>query len=296
MITIIGGTGFLGGAICAALASSGQRTRAIVRKTSAPERVASLRGLGVELVEADLRDPGSLPRAFEGSDTVISGASATMSRTPGDSIESVDLDGQLNAVKAAEAAGCGHFVFVSFHPMPVEFPLQSAKRAVEARLRESKKMSHTILQPTFFSDVWLSPQMGFDRQKRRATVYGSGNGRINWISVNDVARLVAGAVKNPNAANATFELGGPQPLSIPEVAQRLRGSGEAFALDFVPEEALRSQLAGARSPLEKSFAALVLSLAQGHQIDPVPAARVLGVPELESVDQWAARTHSVAAM
>ena len=53
----------------------------------------------------------------------------------------------------------------------VEFPLQSAKRDVEQHLRESG-MNYTILQPSFFMEVWLSPALGFDAANATAQIYG----------------------------------------------------------------------------------------------------------------------------
>ncbi len=60
-----------------------------------------------------------------------------MSRQEGDSIESVDRQGQLALIDAAAAAGVKRFILVSFPSVEVDFPLQSAKRAVEERLRRS---------------------------------------------------------------------------------------------------------------------------------------------------------------
>lgn len=208
MILVIGATGALGSTICALLAERKRPVRGLIRSTSAPEKVAALRALGVETVEGDLKQPQSLTAALAGVQTVISTASASMSRTPGDSVETVDLTGTSAAVAAAEQAGVDHFIFVSFHPFKDDFPLQAAKRATEARLKSSRLMAHTILQPTFFSDIWLSPMMGFDRGNRRATVYGDGHGRLNWISIRDLARFVVAAVDNPRARNQTIEVGG----------------------------------------------------------------------------------------
>jgi uncharacterized protein YbjT (DUF2867 family) len=65
---------------------------------------------------------------------------------PGDSIQSVDLEGQLGLVQAASTAGVRHFVFISFPEVSVQFPLQDAKRAVERALVASG-MSYTINAP-----------------------------------------------------------------------------------------------------------------------------------------------------
>ena len=52
-------------------------------------------------------------------------------------------------------------------------PSLDPKREVERHLKESG-MTYTILQPTFFMEVWLSPALGFDAAQGTAQVYGSG--------------------------------------------------------------------------------------------------------------------------
>src|SRR5438309_720744 len=85
----------------------------------------------------------------------------------------------------AEAAGVERFILISFPKFDLDFPLQSAKRSAEQRLRSSG-MSYTILQPTFISEVWLGPTLGFDAVGGTARIYGAGQNRVSWISVYDV--------------------------------------------------------------------------------------------------------------
>jgi NADH dehydrogenase len=68
---------------------------------------------------------------------LITTASSTLSRQDGDSIETVDRQGQLDLIDAAEAAGVRRVVLISFPPVALDFPLQTAKREVEARLQRS---------------------------------------------------------------------------------------------------------------------------------------------------------------
>ena len=124
----------------------------------------------------------------------------------GDTIRTVDHEGQLSLVDAARAAGVAHFVLISFSGMNVEFPLQTAKREVERHLKESG-MTYTILQPTFFMEVWLSPALGFDAAQGTAQVYGSGQHKISWISFQDVAEFAIASLDNPAARNAVIKLG-----------------------------------------------------------------------------------------
>ena len=80
-------------------------------------------------------------------------------------------------------------------------------------------MTYTILQPTFFMEVWLSPALGFDAAQGTAQVYGSGQHKISWISFQDVAEFAIASLDNPAARNAVIELGGPEALSPLEVVK-----------------------------------------------------------------------------
>jgi uncharacterized protein YbjT (DUF2867 family) len=196
----------IGSEICRLLAAEGKPFRALVRPTSDKSKVAQLQSLGAEIVRGDLRERSSLEAACKGVGAVISTASATISRQEGDSIQTVDLQGQLSLLDAAKAAGASAFILVSFSPSAIEFPLQAAKRAVEERLKQSG-LSYTILQPTCFMEVWLSPALGFDAANAKAQIYGSGQNKISWISYRDVAKFATESLDNPAARNAVIELG-----------------------------------------------------------------------------------------
>ncbi len=147
---VVGASGLLGSEICRTLLESGKPVRALVRKTTDATKQEKLKSAGANLVYGDLKASSTLVEACEGVSTVISTASSTFSRQPGDSIESVDSGGQISLVEAAKAARVGHFIFISFPPMAEDFALQRAKRAVEQHLVESG-LAYTILQPTFFT-------------------------------------------------------------------------------------------------------------------------------------------------
>jgi NADH dehydrogenase len=105
MILIAGSTGLLGAEIGRRLAEKGKDVRALVRTASDAARRAQLNEWGCELFEGDLKNADSLTAACRGVQTVISTVSSTFSRREGDSIQSVDRDGQLRLVDAAVRAG-----------------------------------------------------------------------------------------------------------------------------------------------------------------------------------------------
>jgi NADH dehydrogenase len=267
VILIVGATGLLGSEICRLLGAAGKPFRALVRPTSDKSKVAQLHELGAELVRGDLRDRFSLEAACKGVRAVISTASATISRAEGDSIQTVDLEGQLSLIEAAKAAGVSQFILVSFSPGVIEFPLQAAKQAVEEHLKRSG-LEFTILQPTCFVEVWLSPALGFDAANSKAQVYGSGQNKISWISYRDVAKFAFASLDNPAARNAVIELGGPESLSPLEVVRIFEQVQErAFGIQHVPDEVLLEQKKTASDPLQESFAGLMLYYSAGSVID-----------------------------
>jgi len=264
---VVGATGLLGSEVCRLLAAEGKPVRALVRQTSDQTKVAQLESLNVEIARGDLKDRSTLAAACRGVNAVISTASSTLSRQDGDSIQSVDLEGQLNLIDAAKAANVSRFVLVSFPQSDVDFPLQSAKRAVEDRLKDSG-LNYTILQPTFFMEVWLSPALGFDAANGQAQIYGTGENKVSWISYKDVAKFAVLSLNNSAASNAVIKLGGPEALSPLEVLRIFESAqGREFAVQHVPEEALRGQKESSTDPLQQSFAGLMLYYCAGDVID-----------------------------
>ena len=283
MDLVVGATGMLGREICHLLRTRGRSVRALARESSNPATVARLRDDGAEIARGDLKERASLDAACRGVDTVITTASSTLSRQAGDSIATVDRQGQLDLIEAAEAAGVKRFVLISFPGIDLEFPLQSAKREVETRLTQSG-LTYTILQPTCFSEVWLSPALGFDVAQATARIYGAGHHRVSWISLHDVALFAVAALDTPRADNAVIKLGGPEPLTpldVVQLAERL--TGRAFTVQHVPEDALRAQYDAATDPIEKTFAALMLYYARGDVIDMSAPLRLFAVPPLRTV-------------
>ncbi len=294
MILIVGATGLLGGEICRRLAAEGKAVRALVRPSADPARLEGLRGAGVAFAQGDLKEPSSLESACRGVRTVISTASSTFSRQAGDGISSVDEQGQLNLVEAARASGVQHFIFISFPPMAEDFALQRSKRAVEKRLVESG-LEYTIWQPTFFTEVWLHPAIGFDFANATARIYGAGRNKISWISYLDVAEFAVRAVENPAARNRTIPLGGPEALSPLEVVGIFEEVwGRKFSVEHLPEEALRAQRAAAEDPLSETFAGLMLSYAAGQVIDMRTTLESFPV-RLASVREYAERVRGAQA-
>lgn len=287
MILVAGATGLVGRQVCAELAASGASTKALVRASSGPEKVAGLRALGVEVVEADLREAASLDAACAGVEAVI----CTVSSIPFayeagvNDVQTTDLAGVRNLVDAAKRAGVGQFVYMSFSGhMDLDCPLVRAKRAVEAHVAQSG-LAYTVLRPSFFMEVWLSPAVGFDPANGSATLYGDGTQPVSYIAIKDVAAFAVASLTAPAARNAVLELGGPEALSqleVTEVYERI--VGRRMATQSVPVSALEAQLAEATDEMQQSFVGLMLCLAKGDAIDASAVPAQLPVPSTTVAD------------
>jgi len=291
-ILVVGATGFLGMEICRQLTAANKNVVGLIRKTSEQEKANALKQLGVQLLEGDLKNQLSIKKALPGISTIISTASSMFSRQDGDSIQTVDNEGQANLVDEAIAAGIQQYIYISFPFMQGKFPLQDAKRKVEKKIVASN-MTYTILQPTFFVEAWLSPAVGFDFPNAKATIYGEGKNKISWITMQDVAAFSVAVVDNPAAKNKVIELGGPEALSPLEVVTIFeKTGGKKFELQHVPVEALQVQKNTALDDLSKTFASLMLIYADGQEINMHQTLKAFNI-KLNPVRDYANRVLQV---
>jgi len=295
MILVAGATGALGGEICRRLVARHQPVRALVRATSDLDKVEALRALGCTIVVGDLKHRPSLDKACEDVDAVISTVSSIGTAKPGDSFEATDERGTLNLIAAAKAANADRFVYISFDTDSVpDSPLRNAKVKVEEALRASS-MTYTILQPSYFMESWLGPHLGVDVANARAQIFGSGDRKMDYVSRYDVAELVVQSLTNEAARNATIRFGGPKAVTQREAIRALeRAAGRTFQVEEIPERALEAQWAGATDPMQRTFAALMLAAARGHES---PTGNVLEkfLIKMTTVEEFAARAaHSEA--
>jgi uncharacterized protein YbjT (DUF2867 family) len=238
VILVVGATGSLGFEICRQLRGAGVAVAGLVRSGS--PRIDDLRGLGVECREGDLKDVESLNRACAGVEVVVTTATAVVSRRSGDSLDTVDRDGQLSLIKAARAAGAQRFVYVSLSPNGLPTYFVRIKRQVEEAVRASG-MHWVVLQPTAFMDIWLSEQLGWDLRRGRARIVGTGSRKVSFISTGDVARFAVLAALDPRTTDRNLVLGGPDALSwieIVELCQEI--TGRTFRIQRVPTRMLRT--------------------------------------------------------
>ena len=287
MILVAGSTGILGSEICRQLTAKQKPVKALIRKTSAPEKISALKQIGCSLVEGDFKDKVSMLNACKGCDTVITTVSSTLSRQEGDNIQTVDQEGNLNLIAAAKEAGVKHFIFISFrHKYATVNPLTEAKRSAEQAIISSG-MKYTILQASIFMEVWLSPALGFNYPEHTAQIPGDGNQLISYVSLKDVATFAVASVDNTAVKNKILEIGGPEAISPAQVIKEFEKiSKQQFIVNYIPVAALQQQADVATDYWQKIFTNLMIFYANGDAMDMKPILKEIPV-KLQSVQEYA---------
>jgi NADH dehydrogenase len=221
MILIAGGTGRLGTLVVNRLVTQGRPSRVLTRD---PARAAHLAGNHVEVVTGDVGDPDSLQRATAGVDIVVSAVHG-FTGTPANSLETVDHQGNANLIDAAKAAGAS-FVLMSTVGAAADSPMELFRMKYAAEQHVIASGIHaTILRATAFLELWIELLQQTASRSGRPLVFGSGNNPINFVSVTDVAALVARAIDDPGMRGETLEIGGPDNLTFNQLARAVQTAG-----------------------------------------------------------------------
>ena len=217
LVTVFGGGGFLGRQVAQALMARGARVRIAQRDLATALRVKPLGGLGqTQFVAADIRKPGSVTRAIEGSDIVIN----LVGVLSGD-LERTHHEGAANVAKAAADAGARALVHVSAIGADAESPsvYGRSKAAGEAAVRAAFPQA-TIIRPSIIfgpEDQFLNRFAELIARAPVVPVIGAGT-KFQPVYVADVAQAIARAAENPGFhGGKIYELGGPQQMSMMEL-------------------------------------------------------------------------------
>ncbi|PDP86366.1 NAD(P)-dependent oxidoreductase [Glycomyces fuscus] len=263
-IGVTGATGALGGRVAARIARLGRPQRLIVRDLNrAPEYPGS------SAVMSAYEDSAGFERACRGVDTLFL-VSAT---------ESEDrIDVHLSAVDAAVKAGVSWIVYLSFlRAGPAStFTFARTHFFTEAHIR-STGVRYTFLRPSLYLD--LLPDWVDDGG---AVLGPAGDGRIAWVSRDDVADVAAAVLTDPVAAlaseNTSHDITGPEALSLGATVERLSVL-TGRSVRYVPqtrEEALESRRSsGAPEWAVEGWVSSYAAIAAG-ELDVVSSA----VPDL----------------
>lgn len=252
-IGVTGATGALGGRVAARIARLGARQRLIVRDINrAPEYPGSSASMAV------YEDTAAFERACRGVDTLFL-VSAT---------ESEDrMDTHISAVDGAVRAGVSRIVYLSFLGAgpAATFTFARTHFFTEAHIR-STGVPYTFLRPSLYLD--LMPSWVDDHGVVRGP---AGEGRVAWVSRDDVADVAATVLTDPVVIAAseetTYDVTGPEALSVGATVERL-GRLTGRSIRYVPEtweEALESRRAsGAPEWAVEGWASSYAAIASGE--------------------------------
>lgn len=223
LVTVFGGSGFLGRNVVRALCKRDYRIRVAVRR---PELAGYLQPSGkvgqVHTIQANLRYPASVEAAVRDSDVVIN-LVGILAEGGGQTFDAVQAKGAETIAKAAAAVDA-RMIHVSAIGADAESPSHyaRAKAAGEAAVMAAVP-SATIFRPS----VMFGPEDQFTNRfaalARLSPVLPliGGSTRMQPVYVGDVATAIADAVDGKAKAGATYELGGPEVLTMREIIETI---------------------------------------------------------------------------
>jgi uncharacterized protein YbjT (DUF2867 family) len=214
-VLVAGGSGRLGTLVVQALATRGAAVRVLTRD---PARALHLAGDRVEVVAGDVREPKSLAAATEGVDVVVSAVQGFAGPGHG-SPASVDRDGNIHLIDAARTNGAD-FVLMSVVGAAADSPFELFRMKFQAETYlATSGVSATVVRATAFTELWIELLRRTAGRANRPLVFGRGHNPINFVSVIDVADLVDRVVNDPSTRGQTLEIGGPQNVTLNELAR-----------------------------------------------------------------------------
>ena len=220
LVTVFGGSGFLGRSVVRALAKRDYRIRVAVRR---PELAGHLQPLGrvgqIHAVQANLRYPASVEAAMRGSHAAINLVGVLAESGP-QTFDAVQGEGAGTVAKAAAAAGAG-MVHVSAIGADENSPSGYARaKAAGEKAVLAAVPAATILRPSVMfgpEDQFTNRFAALARMSPALPLIGGGRTRLQPVYVGDVAAAVAAAVDGKTRPGATYELGGPEVLTMREI-------------------------------------------------------------------------------
>ena len=236
LVTVFGGSGFLGRHTVRALARAGYRIKVATRH---PNRAFFLRPLGtvgqIDFVKCDVADADAVAQALLGADAVVNLTGILFQS--GQTFEDVQADGAANIASAAAAAGVGALVHVSAIGADTESDSAYAVTKAEGEVAVREAFPNAvILRPS----IIFGPEDGFFNKFAEMARYfpalpliGGGKTRFQPVFVGDVAQAILAGLSRQDGR--TYELGGPVSYSFKELMQLiLRETGRKRALVPVP--------------------------------------------------------------
>src|ERR1700738_783191 len=222
LVTVFGGSGFLGRNVVRALAKRDYRIRVAVRR---PELAGYLQPAGkvgqIHSVQANLRYQASVEAAMRDC-TIAVNLVAILTESGAQTFDAVQAKGAETVAKAASAAGAR-----MVHVSAIGADENSLSRYGRAKAAGEKAVlsalpSATILRPSIVfgpEDQFTNRFAALARMSPMLPLIGGGLTKMQPVYVGDVATAVADAVDGKTRAGAIYELGGPEVLTIRQIIE-----------------------------------------------------------------------------
>src|SRR5882724_395111 len=257
LVTVFGGSGFLGRHVVRALAKQGYRIRVAVRR---PELAGFLQPLGrvgqIHAVQANLRYPASVEAAARDADVVINLVGILFERGR-QRFDAVQAFGAEAAALAAAAFGA-RLIHVSAIGADENAPSHYARsKATGEKLVRAAVPSAVVLRPSILfgpEDDFFNKFAAMARLLPALPLVGGGHTRFQPVFAGDVASAVVAAVEGRTTPGAIYELGGPSVRTFKELMEFVLAATErkrlllplpfglaavqAFFLQFLPKPLL----------------------------------------------------------
>ncbi|MBS0473179.1 MAG: complex I NDUFA9 subunit family protein [Proteobacteria bacterium] len=223
LVTVFGGSGFLGRHTIRALAKAGYRIRVAVRYPHMGFFLLPMGQVGqIALVKCNVDDAAQVAAAAKGADAVVNLTGILYERGE-QSFEAIHVNGAANIAAAARDAGVTTLVHMSAigADKDAEASYASSKGEGEARVREAFPNA-AILRPSLVfgpEDDFFNRFAALARVLPFLPLIGGGATKFQPVFVGDVASAVARCVAEPALGGKTYELGGPAIYSFKELMQ-----------------------------------------------------------------------------
>jgi NADH dehydrogenase len=222
LVTIFGGSGFLGRAVVRALARRDYRLRVAVRR---PELAGHLQPLGkvgqIHAVQANLRYPTSVEAAMRDAHVAVN-LVGILTEGGGQTFDAVQAKGAEAVAKAAAAVGA-RLVHISAIGANEQSPSRYARaKAAGEQAVLASLPSATIMRPSLVfgpEDSFTNRFAALAQISPALPLIGGGLTRMQPVYVGDVATAIADAVDGKARDGAIYELGGPEVLTMREIME-----------------------------------------------------------------------------
>ncbi|NSX32475.1 complex I NDUFA9 subunit family protein [Brevundimonas vesicularis] len=227
VVTLFGGSGFIGSQAVRALARRGWRIRVAVRNPVLAIEIQPLGDPGqIQFMRCDITNPADVAQAVRGADAVVNLVGVLHDAGGKRGFDAVHTEAAKTIAEAAKAAGVQRLVQISAIGADAASPSAygRTKAQAEAAVRDVYPDA-VILRPSLVfgaGDSFLNRFAAMATMAPALPLIGGGETRFQPVYVGDVAEAIARGVTRADAAGRTYELGGPSLYTFREVLELVR--------------------------------------------------------------------------